>query len=287
MNKLDSKTVEALQAIGFNRDQLKILNYIINHDYYPLRIFVMLQYISTNTINGQQKWPANKQENNEVPKKLNTKCPHCKKKSNLDFKPTVQDRPIKMVSGFLYCHVCEKQSKLICLEGELEKRTIKNFKELWISPPVEEEVPEEVNDEDIRRDYKEAILCLDISPRASAMMSRYCLQKILRRKGGIQKSSLKKELQDAIQEDSKLFKIKEQLKAVKDVGNYANHDSNDIETGELIDVTYEEADYLIEIIKILLDIYYVQSSRHNKQLENIEKKRQKMWGKDYKEKQTN
>jgi hypothetical protein len=64
-------------------------------------------------------------------------------------------------------------------------------------PPIPKEV-----DEKFASDYKEACLVLTFSPKASAAMSRRCLQNILREKAGIKKGDLSTEIQQVIDNNS-------------------------------------------------------------------------------------
>lgn len=108
-------------------------------------------------------------------------------------------------------------------------------------------------------DYEEACLIKDLSPKASATLSRRCLQGIIRDYWGISKSRLVDEINelkgkiDAATWDA--------IDAVRSIGNIGAHMEKDINL--VIDVEPEEADLLIGLIEILLKDWYI--ARHDRQ----------------------
>ena len=119
-------------------------------------------------------------------------------------------------------------------------------------PSVPPEVPSEFTE-----DYSEACLVLNDSPKASAALSRRCLQHILREKTGVKPSSLADEIQEAL--DSNLFPsyIAEVVDAIRNIGNFAAHPTKSKQTGEIIDVEPGEAELNLDVIEALFDFYFV------------------------------
>jgi hypothetical protein len=119
-------------------------------------------------------------------------------------------------------------------------------------PPVPPEVPP-----DFTEDYAEACLVLPDSPKASAALSKRCLQYILREKAGVKPSNLADEIQEAL--DRNLFPsyIAEIVDAVRNVGNFAAHPTKSKQTGEIIDVEPGEAELNLDVIEALFDFYFV------------------------------
>lgn len=109
----------------------------------------------------------------------------------------------------------------------------------------------------ISEDYTEACLVLPFSPKASAALSRRCLQTILREHGFTDKS-LQKEIQNAI--DSKMLPshITENIDSIRNVGNFASHPLEDIHTGEIQPVEKGEAEWNLDVLESLFDFYYIQ-----------------------------
>ena len=128
--------------------------------------------------------------------------------------------------------------------------------------------------EPIVEDYKEACLIRDLSPKASATLSRRCLQGIIRDFCGISDRTLLLEI-DTLQKQVKDGKGPKQvlkdtvdaIDAVRKIGNIGAHMEKDINV--IIDVEPMEAQKLIDLIEILFREWYVQRHNRAKSLENL------------------
>ncbi len=111
----------------------------------------------------------------------------------------------------------------------------------------------------IIQDYREACLIRDLSPKASATLSRRCLQGMIRDFWKIQKDRLKDEI-DALEEkvDPGTWKA---IDAVRQIGNIGAHMEKDINL--VLDVDPEEATLLIELVETLIEDWYVE--RHERE----------------------
>lgn len=107
--------------------------------------------------------------------------------------------------------------------------------------------------EQLRADYQEACLIKDKSPKASATLSRRCLQGMIRDYWEIKKGHLK----DAI--EALKPKIGDAtwraIDAVRSVGNIGAHMEKDVNL--IVDVDPEEAGLLIELIETLFEDWYI------------------------------
>lgn len=108
-------------------------------------------------------------------------------------------------------------------------------------------------------DYQEACSIADLSPKASATLSRRCLQGMIRDFWSVKPDTLYKEIQ-AIKDIVDPL-IWDGIDGIRKVGNIGAHMEKDINL--IIDVNPEEADLLIEMVEMLLDDWYV--ARHNKE----------------------
>ena len=118
-------------------------------------------------------------------------------------------------------------------------------------------------------DYSEACLIRDLSPRASATLSRRCLQGIIRDfwRGQVKPGLLAREIEqikDKIDDDTW-----EAIDGVKSVGNIGAHMEKDINV--IVDVEPHEAQLLVELIEILLKDWYVAREQKRLHLEAIVK----------------
>lgn len=120
-------------------------------------------------------------------------------------------------------------------------------------------VPPEV-DKSYADDYNEACLILTFSPKASAALSRRCLQNILRDKAGVKKADLSKEIQETIDSGKLPTHLSESIDAVRNIGNFAAHPIKSNSTGDIVPIELGEADWLLDVIEGLFDFYFVQPS---------------------------
>lgn len=117
----------------------------------------------------------------------------------------------------------------------------------------------------IRDDYNEACLILTSSPKASATLSRRCLQGMIRDFWGVKCPTLKAEI-DSIQ--PKLDPVVWQaIEAVRKVGNIGAHMEKDINV--IIDVEPKEAELLIGLIEFLIKDWYVSRENKNQHLKEL------------------
>ncbi len=122
-------------------------------------------------------------------------------------------------------------------------------------PPVPPEV-----EAIFANDYYEACLILTLSPKASAALSRRCLQNILREKASVKKGDLATEIQQVMDSRTLPSHLSESIDAIRNVGNFAAHPSKSTSTGEIVEVEIGEAEWLLDVIEALFDFYFVQPS---------------------------
>jgi hypothetical protein len=113
---------------------------------------------------------------------------------------------------------------------------------------------------DVADDFNEAALVLRDSPKASAALSRRCLQAVLRAAGYAQKD-LGPAIQAALDDGKLPPAIAQNLDAIRNIGNFAAHPLKDTNTGEILPVEPEEAEWNLEVLELLFDHYYVQPAR--------------------------
>jgi Domain of unknown function (DUF4145) len=126
-------------------------------------------------------------------------------------------------------------------------------------PPVPTVVPK-----DISADYSEAARVLNLSPKASAALSRRCLQSVLRDAGYTQKD-LSKQIDAAITETDARKALPSGVHlivdAIRNFGNFAAHKITDQTTLQLIDVEPAEAEYCLDVLDSVFDHYYVKPAQ--------------------------
>lgn len=133
--------------------------------------------------------------------------------------------------------------------------------------PVPSEVPE-----GLATDFVEACLVLAESPKASAALSRRCLQHLLREHLGIQKRDLDKEIGELLGRKELPSAIAGSVDAIRTLGNFAAHPIKSTNTGELVDVEPGEAEWTLDVLEALFDVYFIQPKRLDVKRQNLNKK---------------
>lgn len=128
-----------------------------------------------------------------------------------------------------------------------------------------------------KNDYEEASLVLSISPKASAALSRRCLQLILRDKGWYNQRDLADQIQTALDEWKLPSHISEGLDAVRNIGNFAAHPNKSRHTWEIVDVESGEAEWSLDILEGLFDFYFIQPELTRQKKEKLNQKLTEMW----------
>jgi hypothetical protein len=114
-------------------------------------------------------------------------------------------------------------------------------------------------------DYQEACLIRDKSPKASATLSRRCLQGIIRDFWKITKARLIDEINDLHNKvDPQTWQA---IDSVRQVGNIGAHMEKDVNI--LVDVDPEEAGLLIWLIETLFQDWYVASYDRQQRMAQI------------------
>lgn len=154
------------------------------------------------------------------------------------------------------CPACGKP--LLYLDSEVDKTGKVIAKDVLLWPDSgNRPVPQEVSTEapELAADFLEAATVLAKSKKASAALSRRCLQFILKSKGG----ATKRDLADQI--DEVLPRLPSELAhnvdAIRHVGNFAAHPMKSTTSGSIVNVEDGEAEWLLDVLEELFDYYYV------------------------------
>jgi len=110
----------------------------------------------------------------------------------------------------------------------------------------------------IQNDYREACLIVELSPKASATLSRRCLQGMIRAFPVINGKTLFDEIQQL--EEKIDHTTWEAIDSLRSIGNIGAH--MEAEINVIVDVDPDEAALLIELIETLSEDWYIQ--RHDR-----------------------
>jgi hypothetical protein len=119
-------------------------------------------------------------------------------------------------------------------------------------PPCPPEVPQ-----DLAQDYVEACMILSDSPKASAALSRQCLQRLLRDHGHVAPTDLQTEIECAIESRVLPSYLAETLRTIARVGNFAACPGKKLRVGEIAPVEPGEPEWNIITLESLFDYFFV------------------------------
>jgi hypothetical protein len=121
-------------------------------------------------------------------------------------------------------------------------------------------------------DWKEACLVFTDSPKASAALSRRCLQQVLVEKAGVKKRDLYDQIQDVL--DAKVLPshLAEAIDSVRAVGNFAAHPIKSQSSGAVVEVEPGEAEWNLDTLEGLFDFFFVQPERLRRKRAALEAK---------------
>ena len=130
-------------------------------------------------------------------------------------------------------------------------------------PPVPNDVPAP-----IRAGYDQAAKTLRLSPNASAALSRRCMQAVLEGAGQIGRKSLYNEIGEAIPGLPKW--LGQMLDDVRNIGNFGAHANQDVDSGVIVDVEPDEAEWTLDVLDRLFEFYYAlpAAASHTRELVN-------------------
>jgi hypothetical protein len=196
-------------------------------------------------------------------------CPHCLEHFHDKWtsKALVKDDVLLGVA-FTTCAACKRPIiELGQMLQSVERSGTTEFVPNWVTfrcvypkaisrSPIPKEVPK-----DFATDYTEACLVLPDSEKASAALSRRCLQHLLREEAGVKKDDLAKEIQQVRDAKQLPGHLAEDLDAVRIIGNFAAHPIKSTHTGEIVEVEPNEAEWSLNVLEGLFDFYFVQPAR--------------------------
>lgn len=196
------------------------------------------------------------------------KCPHCSVEIHPGFVKTRiygSDDYWQPVAGLLWtagsmtCPSCARA--IITLAGEKHETESRQVAEFLAyprhtgRPKAASEVPPH-----IAEDYHEASAVLASSAKASAALSRRCLQAVLRENGFAQRD-LAPAIQAVIDSRTLPTALAENIDAIRNIGNFAAHPLKDTSTNEILPVEPHEAEWNLEVLESLFDFFYVQPAK--------------------------
>jgi len=202
------------------------------------------------------------------------KCPHCL----ISFHPNSECQELgkdKDWDWFLEKYICPSCNKLILMleAGDYISGSFISRRQFLVYPrgisraPLSFDVPEK-----FAQDYKEACMVLSESPKASAALSRRCLQNVIREIAGIKKSNLNDEIDELLKTKTLPTYLAQSVDAIRNLGNFAAHPTKSTNSGAIVDVESGEAEWGLDVLEGLFDFYFVQPAVLQKKRDELNKK---------------
>lgn len=167
------------------------------------------------------------------------------------------DNESKLNVTFLKCPNCHEYTILISGKGS----KVSDIAQRFIRPSsLAKKYPTYVP-ETIRQDYEEACAIVSLSPKASATLSRRCLQSMIR---DFWQITGKTRLVDEIEalEDKVPAAQWKVLNSLRRIGNIGAHPEADVNL--IIDIEPNDAQKLISIIELLIKQWYIERHEQEK-----------------------
>jgi Domain of unknown function (DUF4145) len=181
------------------------------------------------------------------------KCRHCGVSfhdSWTNLEPAIlRDKDGVFMMEYTTCPACERLHVICKRQHRLQQFL---YPAAVAREPLDAAVPA-----DFASDYIEACNVIENSPKASAALSRRCLQHILRECAKVKRPNLDQEIQAVLDSKTLPSDIAESLDAVRNIGNFAAHPMKSTASGEIIDVEPGEAEWNLDTVERLFDFYFV------------------------------
>ncbi len=152
--------------------------------------------------------------------------------------------------GIFKCPHCSGYSINAQGTGPKVKTDVVHIKPISLAKQFPDYIPKA-----IRQDYEEAYAIVNLSPKASATLSRRCLQGMIRDFYKVKPSTLFKEI-GQLEHKIPVMQWKV-LDGIRRLGNIGAHMQNDINV--IVDIDPGEAEKLLKVIEKLLQDWYVEN----------------------------
>lgn len=199
------------------------------------------------------------------------KCPHCLQNFHHDwqFLALPDDADGRWFSDHTKCPACGRlvvDLRAVDKSGRcVERRTVRPAAPS--RTPLSADVPEV-----FAADYREACLVLTHSPKASAALSRRCLEGLLREKAGATARNLAEQIEQVLKSGSLPSHLADAIDSVRVLGSFPTHPIKSQSTGEIVDVEPGEAEWLLDTLESLFDFYFVAPALLKQKKEALNKK---------------
>ena len=193
------------------------------------------------------------------------KCPHC----TVRFHDEWTERALGEIGRIHWalqtteCPACGR-AIIVLVSGAGRARMV--YPKGFQRAPAPPQVPKDIAD-----DYREACLVFADSQKASAALSRRCLQHLLEACSVSKRKNLSRQIDDALTSELPAH-IADNLDAIRNIGNFVAHPQKSKHTAAILPVETGEAEWNLDVLELLFDFYYVQPAKSKAKKEALDKK---------------
>ena len=120
--------------------------------------------------------------------------------------------------------------------------------------------------------YKQSEMVNNISPMASATLSRYLLQMLLHEELGISKRNLEEEIKELENSNNIPSKLVTLLQIMRRIANFGAHPKKSTHSNEIVEVENGESAIMLELIVELFDHIFVKPNQQQEFLNDVKEK---------------
>jgi len=120
--------------------------------------------------------------------------------------------------------------------------------------------------------FRESEAVLDLSPRASATLSRYLLQMLLNEELKIKKKNLEDEINELETRTDIPSTLVAMLQVMRKISNFGAHPKKSTNSNEIVDVESGEAEVMLDLINELFDYLFIKPQKQKKFLQSMKEK---------------
>ena len=213
------------------------------------------------------------------------KCPYCATAAYIDWKEVAFPVPLSeedydrggYAIQYGFCPECEKL--IIKLQHGLE---CGYTEECWIDQIDEENIIyphysvgrnlDEYVPPKYAQLFRESEDVNNISPRASATLSRYLLQMLLHEELHIKKKNLEEEIKELEDSSNIPTKLVAMLQVMRRVANFGAHPKKSTNSNEIVEVEAGESAVMLDLLEEVFDYIFVKPKQQEVFLKGIEEK---------------
>jgi hypothetical protein len=97
------------------------------------------------------------------------------------------------------------------------------------------------------------VAILDDSPKMSAALSRRIVSDLLKEYCKYTEKDLIRQVDKFVKDRRYPRKVRENLHTIREIANFGAHTQQDLETGEIVEVTKDEAVWCLDMVDVLFD----------------------------------